>query len=113
PVWKTVLYALLSILILSVTLGFAQDFISPTPHILEGKFGYWTNQILKAQIGTVGTAGLMIFIYLTALVLLYNFDLKWSFQTSRRDGLEDDEFNEEEGELEPVATSYNQVRQDR
>ena len=35
PVWKTVLYALLSILILSVTLGFAQDFISPTPHILE------------------------------------------------------------------------------
>lgn len=113
PVWKTVLYALLSILILSVTLGFAQDFISPTPHILEGKFGYWTNQILKAQIGTVGTAGLLIFIYLTALVLLYNFDLKWSFQTSRKDRIEDEEFNEEEGELEPVATSYNKVRQEQ
>ncbi|MGO3163262.1 MAG: DNA translocase FtsK 4TM domain-containing protein [Sphingobacteriaceae bacterium] len=113
PVWKTVLYALLSILILSVTLGFAQDFISPTPHILEGKFGYWTNQILKAQIGTVGTAGLLIFIYLTALVLLYNFDLKWSFQTSRKDRIEDEEFHEEEGELEPVATSYNKVRQEQ
>ncbi|MGO1815743.1 MAG: DNA translocase FtsK, partial [Sphingobacterium sp.] len=89
------------------------DFISPTPHILEGKFGYWTNQILKAQIGTVGTAGLLIFIYLTALVLLYNFDLKWSFQTSRKDRIEDEEFNEEEGELEPVATSYNKVRQEQ
>ena len=110
PVWKTALYALLAILILSVTFGFAQDFISPTPHILEGKFGYWTNQILKAQIGTVGTAGLLIFIYLAVLVLLYNLDLKWTFQTSKKTS-EEEEFEEEEGELEPASTVYNSVRQ--
>lgn len=110
PVWKTTLYALLAILILSVTFGFAQDFISPTPHILEGKFGYWTNQILKAQIGIVGTAGLLIFIYLAVLVLLYNLDLKWTFQTSKNSS-EDEEFEEEEGELEAASTVYNSVRQ--
>lgn len=110
PVWKTALYALLAILILSVTFGFAQDFISPTPHILEGKFGFWTNQILKAQIGTVGTAGLLIFIYLAVLVLLYNLDLKWTFQTSKKTS-EEEEFEEEEGELEPASTVYNSVRQ--
>lgn len=110
PVWKTTLYALLAILILSVTFGFAQDFISPTPHILEGKFGYWTNQILKAQIGIVGTAGLLIFIYLAVLVLLYNLDLKWTFQTSKNSS-EEEEFEEEEGELEAASTVYNSVRQ--
>lgn len=112
PVWKTVLYSTISILILSVTFGFAQDFMSPTPHILEGKFGYWTNQILKAQIGIVGTAGLLVFIYLTALVLLYNLDLKWSFRSSNPNA-EDEEFSEEEGELEPVASSYNSPRENR
>src|SRR5690606_26652364 len=91
PVWKTILYSVLSIIILSVTLGFAQDFISNTPHILEGKFGFWTNQILKNQIGTVGTGGLLVFIFLTALVLLYNYDLRFSFQFSKKQLEDEDE----------------------
>ncbi|MVZ66700.1 DNA translocase FtsK [Sphingobacterium sp. DK4209] len=94
PVWKTLLYCAVSILFLSVTFGFIQDFIYDTPHILEGKFGFWTNQILKSQIGVVGTAGLLIFILLTALVLVYNLDLKLSFQGNN--ALEDDEEEEDE-----------------
>jgi|GEM_PF-2175832 len=95
PVWKTLLYSAVAILFLSVTFGFIQDFIYDTPHILEGKFGFWTNQILKSQVGVVGTAGLLIFILLTALVLLYNLDLKWSFQSNKGEVEEDEEEDEE------------------
>ena len=91
PVWKTVIYSLVAIILLSITLGFAQDFISNTPHILEGKFGFWTHQIPKNQIGTVGTGGLLVFIFLTALVLLYNYDLRFSFQSSKKQLEEEDE----------------------
>lgn len=76
PIWKTIVYTFLGIIFISVTLGFLQDFITDSPHILEGKFGYWTNQLLKAQIGSTGVAGLLIFAYLTALIVIYNFDLK-------------------------------------
>ncbi|GGH04734.1 DNA translocase FtsK [Sphingobacterium alkalisoli] len=79
PIWKTLLYSVLGIIFLSVTLGFIQDYIAETPHILEGKFGYWTNQLLNAQIGKFGVAGLLIFVYLTVLILIYNFDLNFSF----------------------------------
>ncbi|MGN0004056.1 MAG: DNA translocase FtsK 4TM domain-containing protein [Sphingobacterium composti] len=78
PIWKTVLYSILGIIFLSITLGFIQDYILDTPHILEGKFGYWTNQLLNAQIGKFGVGGIIIFAYLTALVLIYNLDLKFA-----------------------------------
>ncbi|WP_140937535.1 FtsK/SpoIIIE family DNA translocase [Sphingobacterium lumbrici] len=83
PIWKTLLYSCLGIIYLSVTLGFIQDYIAETPHILEGKFGYWSNQLLNAQIGKFGVAGLLIFAYLTILILIYNFDLKFSFQKEK------------------------------
>ena len=109
PVWKTLLYSSISIILLSVTFGFIQDFIANTPHILEGKFGFWTNQILKSQIGVVGTAGLLIFIVLTALVLIYNFDLRLSFRSKREEAEED--FDEEEDDETPLdAVLSNRVR---
>lgn len=77
PVWKTTAYTAIAIIYTSVTLGFLQDFITDSPHILEGKFGYWTNQLLKIQIGSTGIASLLIFAYLAALILIYNLDLKW------------------------------------
>ncbi len=110
PIWKTWVYSLISIILLSVTFGFIQDFIAETPHILEGKFGFWTNQILKAQIGQVGTAGVLIFIVLTALVLLYNYDLRLSFRSKNSDE-EDDELEDEEELLE--ESNLNKVRANR
>lgn len=112
PVWKTLLYSAVTILFLSVTFGFIQDFIYDTPHILEGKFGFWTNQILKSQVGVVGTAGLLIFILLTALVLLYNLDLKWSFQSNKGEVEEDEEEDEEfvEDSLTSHSNTINKQR---
>ncbi|WP_099368199.1 FtsK/SpoIIIE family DNA translocase [Sphingobacterium sp. 1.A.4] len=110
PIWKTWVYSLISIILLSVTFGFIQDFIAETPHILEGKFGFWTNQILKAQIGQVGTAGVLIFIVLTALVLLYNYDLRLSFRSKNSDE-EDDELEDEEELLED--SQINKIRANR
>ncbi len=109
PVWKTALYSAIAIIFLSITLGFAQDFISNTPHILEGKFGFWTNQLLKSQIGTVGTGGLLVFIFLTALVLLYNFDLKFSFQSAKNQ-LEEDEDEEYEEDDNNYSTLNNRIK---
>jgi len=98
PVWKTILYSLIGIVFLSVTLGFIQDYIADTPHILEGKFGYWTNQLLNAQIGKYGVAGILIFAYLSALILIYNLDLKFSLRdrTTSVDETEDIEEDIEE-----------------
>ncbi len=110
PIWKTWVYSLISIILLSVTFGFIQDFIAETPHILEGKFGFWTNQILKAQIGQVGTAGVLIFIVLTALVLLYNYDLRLSFRSKNSDE-EEEELEDEEELLE--ESNLNKVRANR
>src|SRR5690606_27577159 len=67
----------------SVTFGYLQGFITESPHILEGKFGYWTNKLLTAQIGSTGVAALLIFAYLTVLILVYNLDLKWTWTTRK------------------------------
>lgn len=95
PFWKTILYSSVGIIFLSVTLGFLQDFLTDSPHILEGKFGFWTNQLLKAQIGSTGVAALLVLAYLIALILVYNLDLKWTW-TSRKKESEEEELDEEE-----------------
>src|SRR5690606_1225649 len=106
PVWKTLIYTLTAIILLSITFGFIQDFISKTPHILEGKFGYWTNQILKAQIGVVGTAGLLIFIVLTLLVIIYNLDLQFSLRSNNEaDELQEELLEEEDDYQTPMANN--------
>lgn len=78
PVIKSVVYASVGILFISVTLGFFYDYFSNSPHILEGKFGFWTNQMLNAQIGKAGTGILLLFILLTFLILVFNADLRFS-----------------------------------
>lgn len=78
PVIKSVVYASIGILFISVTLGFFYDYFSNSPHILEGKFGFWTNQMLNAQIGKAGTGILLLFILLTFLILVFNADLRFS-----------------------------------
>src|SRR5690606_29090634 len=44
---------------------------------LEGEFGFWSNKLLEAQIGTAGVAGVLIFTIFTVLIILFNFDFKW------------------------------------
>jgi len=98
PVWKTIIYSFVTLVFVSVTLGFVHDFFNNAPHILEGKFGYWSNQLLKAQIGQTGVLGILVFAYLTALILIYNLDLKvsWFGPSADREfgDLEDEQDNE-------------------
>jgi len=99
PVYRTIIYSFIAIVFISVTLGFLHSFITKVPHILEGKFGFWTNKLLEAQIGTVGVAGILIFAYLTTLILVYNLDLKFSiFDSRKKQDEEDENFDTEEEE---------------
>ena len=73
---KTFGYGLFGIVFTSIALGFVHGFIIDHPHFLEGEFGYWSNLLISAQIGQMGTAGLLIFAGLTALIIAYNIDFK-------------------------------------
>ena len=73
---KTFGYGLFGIVFISIALGFVHGFIIDYPHFLEGEFGYWSNLLLGAQIGQMGTAGLLVFAGLTALIIAYNIDFK-------------------------------------
>ncbi|MGJ1498719.1 DNA translocase FtsK 4TM domain-containing protein [Sphingobacterium spiritivorum] len=105
PVGKSILYSSIAIIYVSVTLGFLQSFIAKTPHILEGKFGFWTNRLLEAQIGSAGVAGIVVFAYLTVLILIYNLDLKFTFQSKKKIYDEDLAFDTDDVENNPVNNS--------
>jgi S-DNA-T family DNA segregation ATPase FtsK/SpoIIIE len=73
---KTLGYSLFFLIFISLTLAFAHSFITPSPHFLEGEFGFWSNRLLVAQIGSAGVAGLIVFLGLTILIIAYNIDFK-------------------------------------
>lgn len=73
---KTLSYSFFFLVFTSVSLGFIHSFISDYPHYLEGEFGFYTNQLLVAQIGNAGVAGVLIFAGLTCLIIAYNIDFK-------------------------------------
>lgn len=73
---KTLGYSFFFLVFTSVSLGFIHSFISDYPHYLEGEFGFYTNQLLVAQIGNAGVAGVLIFAGLTCLIIAYNIDFK-------------------------------------
>lgn len=75
-VTKTLAYSLFLLVFTSVLLAFFHAFISDFPHFLEGEFGFWTNRLLRAQIGNTGIAGLLAFAGLSALIVAYNIDFK-------------------------------------
>ncbi len=73
---KTLGYCFFLLVFISLTLGFIHGFISDYPHYLEGEFGFYSNQLLEAQIGTAGVAGVLVFAALTCLIIAYNIDFK-------------------------------------
>lgn len=73
---KTLGYTFFFLIFISLTLAFAHSFLSKTPHFLEGEFGYWSNKLLVAQIGSAGVGGLIVFLGLTILIVAYNIDFK-------------------------------------
>ncbi|WP_370525650.1 DNA translocase FtsK 4TM domain-containing protein [Olivibacter sp. SDN3] len=76
PLDKTFSYGFFLLLFISVTIGFFHGFITDYPHFLEGSFGFWSNRILEAQIGSAGVGGLLLFVGLTVLIIAFNIDFK-------------------------------------
>ncbi|MGV3761123.1 DNA translocase FtsK 4TM domain-containing protein [Parapedobacter sp.] len=122
--WKVLVYALLSLIFVSITLGFVHGFVSEYPHFLEGEFGFWSNKLLAAQIGTAGVAGLLIFTIFTVLIILFNFDFKWASRrgsthvqpdgpTVDTNSLRNEEryTRESEYRVDPVEFSLNRARE--
>lgn len=73
---KTLGYSVFFLVFISLSLAYGHSFLSKTPHFLEGEFGYWSNKLLMAQIGSAGVAGLIVFLGLTVLIVAYNIDFK-------------------------------------
>lgn len=73
---KVLAYSLFFLLFLSLTFGFAHSFFSDQPYFVEGEFGFFTNQLLIAQIGQAGVGGLIVFLGLSILIIAYNIDFK-------------------------------------
>lgn len=121
--WKLLAYAFFALVFISVSLGFIHGFISDYPHFIEGEFGFWSNRLLEAQIGAPGVAGLLIFVVLTALILIFNLDFRFSPRSRDAEkvindpkpssGIDrgDERFLEEsEYRIEPVEFKLNKMK---
>jgi len=73
---KSLGYSFFFLIFISVTLGYVHGFMNTYPHFLEGEFGFWSNRLLQAQLGSAGVAGLLIFVFLTFLIISFNIDFK-------------------------------------
>ena len=122
--WKALGDVLVLLIFLSVTLGFVHGFITDYPHFLEGEFGFWSNKLLEAQIGTAGVGGLLIFTILTVLIIFYNLDFKFGSRRSRASALkptddttaealrnEERYTQESEYRVDPVEFSLNKEKE--
>lgn len=97
---KSLGYSFFFLIFLSVTLGYVHGFMNTYPHFLEGEFGFWTNRILQAQLGNAGVAGLLIFVFLTFLVVSFNIDFKLPEKEKKiKVPINNDETDEREGSV--------------
>ncbi|HNW98957.1 MAG TPA: DNA translocase FtsK [Bacteroidales bacterium] len=74
PIGLTYKYSFFAIIWISVALGFT--FRAPYL-ILGGIFGYQSNIFLKGILGKAGTGLLLIFAFLSFLIIAYRFSFKW------------------------------------
>lgn len=117
-------YGFFLLLFISVTIAYFHSFILEYPHYLEGEFGFWTNKILEAQVGTAGVGAFLLFIGLTALIIAFNLDFKLPEKKKKivlNDDVNDLISNVEEEEDDDVqedeyttpAFQRNQIKNDR
>ena len=108
---KSLGYCFFLLLFISILLGYGHGFISDYPHYLEGAFGFWTNKLLQAQIGNTGTAGLLAFAGLSALIIAYNIDFQINLinrNNNRHTDISDTDtpdISGDETEDEPLSTA--------
>jgi len=84
PLAKALGYSFFFLIFISVSLGYLHGFMSNYPHFLEGEFGFWTNRLMQVQLGSAGVGALLIFVFLSFLVIAYNMDFKVNFTLPER-----------------------------
>lgn len=104
PILKALGYSFFLLIFISISLGYLHGFISNYPHFLEGEFGFWTNRLLQAQIGNAGIGALLVFVFLTFLVITYNLDFKVPEWKLRKSVSEKEELDVEEPA--PIVRDY-------
>ncbi len=90
---KTLGYSFFVLIFASLLIAYSHSFISEYPHFFEGEFGFYLNQLLTAQIGSAGVAGILAFAALTVLIIAYNIDFK--LPERKRKVVADDEYETE------------------
>jgi len=116
PLDKLLGYGFFLLLFVSITIGYLHGFVTDYPHFLEGEFGFWSNKLMQAQIGSAGVGGLLLFVGLAALIIAFNLDFKLPEKKQKiawpdySDENVDASANENEFEEEP---SRNQLRDER
>lgn len=99
---KSIAYSLFLLLFVSVSLGFLHSFLSDVPHFIEGRFGFYANELLAFQMGKAGVGFLLFFIGLIFAVIAYNIDFKkikiptFDSKTSNEEETESDDIHENE-----------------
>src|SRR5690606_28923636 len=112
------------IIFTSLFIAYFHHFIEEYPHFFEGEFGFYLNQILAAQIGAAGVAGLLAFAGLSCLIIAYNIDFKLPERKVKEEIFEEDEdainqhrqivedeLEEDEIEVPLLETAYNNRKQ--
>jgi DNA segregation ATPase FtsK/SpoIIIE, S-DNA-T family len=105
---KTIVYSFFSLILLSIAIGFLHAFVADSPNYLEGEFGYWSNQLLNAQIGQTGIAGLLAFVTLALLVVAYNIDFKLP---KKKDKITEPDVVDDEIAPRPVNVKHEEVEE--
>ncbi|WP_353134201.1 DNA translocase FtsK [Pseudopedobacter sp.] len=108
PVVKTLGYSFFLLIFSSLLIAYFHAYISEYPHFLEGEFGFYLNQLLKAQIGAAGVAGVLAFSALTTLVIAYNIDFK--LPERRKASLNVNHLEDEDITVEEPAYQRNPIR---
>jgi S-DNA-T family DNA segregation ATPase FtsK/SpoIIIE len=88
---KTLGYSFFLIIFTSLFVAYFHHFIEEYPHFFEGEFGFYLNQLLAAQIGAAGVAGLLAFAGLSCLIIAYNIDFKIPERKVKEEVFEEDE----------------------
>ena len=108
PVIKTLGYSFFLLIFSSLLIAYFHAYISEYPHFLEGEFGFYFNQLLKAQIGAAGVAGILAFSALTTLVIAYNIDFK--LPERRKASLNVNHLEDEDISVEEPVYQRNPIR---
>lgn len=108
---KSLGYSFFFLVFLSVTLGYVHGFMTTYPHFLEGEFGFWTNRLLQAQIGSAGVAGLLIFLFLTFLVITFNIDFNLPERKKKVQSVQNNEAELDESDKNELSSDSNWRRE--